>query len=873
MKKLISIITFLIFLTIGTVYAFKPYAYLFVGRWQPAEHPLLIDDYGYQDIQNLRQDGKRLRGVSGHTSTANGIIDAVFFKIRNGFHFTKEGPAESHILVLSQNSAGTDANVYQNTTTIPDVGDFSATVLYSGPSPFESGLGRFSDAPNGNVLFSDGANSMIWGGDELRTGAFITSRAAIAAATVTQPKDHTEAINNSSSASGFTVTINAATDGYFLIGSTRPLKGVKLYISSPNASAGTLTTKEWDGTSWSNLVITDNTSGLDNTNTVTWDSTVTTSEPKYLEGYILYWYQFALNLGSATINFVTLDAPWQNITNIWSGEESTVASAKKYDGTTYIEYTDETITNDTEFVFSAGSLTTSGAIYLGFTEPQQALNIRMLATKENSFRAATLTVKYSDGSGFASVSNMFDGTNEGGISLGKTGVITWSPVAKGSEFRHSIAGEIPLYYYELTFDANISIAEFYYATGIEAPDTITGYRFPGEFQERSWLFSEKAGEQNKAIYSGFNAPDVWNGSDTGALFFGDEKRLIAAKVLYNYYQSSGVHQLIVAKRHETYRVVGFGPSSWEVQKISGKIGCVAPLSMVVAEIADLADDAIGRQVLIWQGDHGVYLSDGATVIKISEDIANYFDPQQDDYIPADRIDDSVGWYDANLNVYKLLVSSGSGQATHNVELEYSLLHRNWTKLYRENTSGANPFQAGWPVIDTDGNQYSYGATDEGFVYRTESGTSWAGTAIEQFVHTKAVMLDDEQPMFRHTVINYWRLLFEDKDGAATLTYLVDGDGFRLVDEDGDSLILSYGEQIAVTHYCNQSATLAADAYQHVVDSVNLGSGMIDTQDVVLGPCLSHSFKLTANITDVTDGMELLGLGLYYDPKRKIIIDD
>ncbi len=68
MKKLTYILIALILLA-GTVLAasFKPYAFPFIGKWQPSEDPVLIDDYGFQDIQNLRKDGKRLKGVSGHT--------------------------------------------------------------------------------------------------------------------------------------------------------------------------------------------------------------------------------------------------------------------------------------------------------------------------------------------------------------------------------------------------------------------------------------------------------------------------------------------------------------------------------------------------------------------------------------------------------------------------------------------------------------------------------------------------------------------------------------------------------------------------------------------------------------------------------------
>ncbi len=872
MKKYIAITLTLIFLLTGICFAYQPYAFLFVGRWQPAEDPLLIDEYGYQDIQNLRRDGKRLRGVSGHSKTTNNVVDSTYKYIRNGFHFTKENPEESHILVYSQNSSATASRIYQNTTAIPDVGDYSTTVVYSVDS--NATLGRFSNAPRGNMLYADGEDSMIWAGDELRVAAFITSTASVASHIITNAKDYTDAVTNASTKSGYTATIAQASDLVFLVGSTRPLQGVKLYISTANTGTPSLTCKEWDGSAWSALSITDNTSGLKQTGTITWASTVATSKQKYMEGYILYWYQFELSAGTAAINYVTVNAPWQNIVNIWDGSESIIATFFVYDGSTYVDYTDEVTTSSTTYYAVLDSLNTTHAVYVGFVNAQQGLKIRMLATKENS-TATVMTVKYWNGSAWVAVSNLADGTSESATSLYKTGVVTWSAVAKGSEFPKAIAGETPVYYYQLTFSVQLDAeVEAYYVTGIPKGDNIPGYRFPGFFQSRAFLFSEKDGEQNKAIYSSYNAPDVWGGSDSGSIYFGDEKRLTGAAVIYNYYKTSGIYQLIVFKRHETYRLYGTDADSWEIQKISGQVGLVAPLSLTVCEIAEIDEDTPNRHVIIWQGDHGVFMSDGATIQPIYADIACYFDPNDPRYIPADRIDDSVGWYNPGVGVYKLLISSGAGQTTHNIELEYSLKHHEWTKIYRENATGANPLQAGWQVIDTDGNIYCYGSTDEGYVYRLEHGANWGGTTMTQYVHTKDLLIDAVKPFFRHTTIKYFRLSFEDKAGANVLGYLtLNAGGDYLVKENDDKIIISYGEEITVDHYCNQVKTQATDDYQHIISSIGLDDGPFETQDCVLGPCLSHSFKLSATVNSVTDGLELTGMGFYYDPLEKVVIGE
>ena len=840
--------------------------FLFVGRWQPSEDPLLIEENGFQDIQNMRKDGKRLRGVNGHTKTTNGVVDATYKYIKNGFHFSKDRPAESHVLVWATDSAGTASKVYQNTTAIPNVGDFSATALHTDASG--SGVGMFASVPQGNVLYANGKESMIWGGDEHRTAAFITSTATVTTS-VTDARDYSAHINSTSTDADRVASIDSASNKIVLIGSTRPLKGVKFTVSSANATGGAtfVNGKYWNGV-WTALsTFTDNTAGLASTGTVTWDTTVSDAETMYLEGFILYWYQMELDSGSASTSYVTVDAPWQKIKNIWDGSEEAIGSFQVYDGTTYNTYTDEINSDDPTYVAILDSFTAaSHKLYIGFANPQQAISVRMKGGKGNS-NASVLTVNYWNGSAWVAVSNMVDGTTEGGATFAKTGVVRWSGVSRANEFKTAVADEVPLYYYQLTVSADLDVeVEPYYLTGFYNPSVINGYRFPGEFQSRAFLFSETEGEENKLIYSAYNSPDVWDGADSGELYFGNETKLTGYGLIYNVFKTSGLDQMIVTKKRETWRVFGNGPDNWEVQKMSSNVGCVAPRSIAVVEVSDFGDtDAAKRHVMMWQSDRGVVVCDGASVQLVSEDIRKYFDETDSAAIPASMIDDSVGWYDSNLNAYKLLIASGSGQTTLNVELEYNLRTNEWTKIYRENSEGINQYQAGFEVRDTDGNAYSYGATTEGYVYRTEHGTTWEGTAIAEYVRTKDILVDTEsRPFFNDTVIEYLRLAFETKDGA-DLSYLLAVTGGFLVDENGDQIILSLGENIDITHYCNQELTVDGVDDQDVPDSIDPNNGPFETPDVLLGPCLSHSFKISSDITTLTDGMELTGMGLVYTP--------
>src|SRR5690606_7759061 len=119
-----------------------------------------------------------------------------------------------------------------------------------------------------------------------------------------------------------------------------------------------------------------------------------------------------------------------------------------------------------------------------------------------------------------------------------------------------------------------------------------------------------------------------------------------------------------------------------------------------------------------------YMTNGAVVDKISKDIDCYFDPNDSRYIPTTRRTQTVAWYDPKIRAYKALISSGSSATYHNLELEYSLDNREWTKIYRENASGADPLQSGWRVFDTSGLSYTYGGNKAGQVYRLENGSTF-----------------------------------------------------------------------------------------------------------------------------------------------------
>lgn len=836
----------------------SPYAFPFVGKWNPSENPILLDDYGLQDIQNLRKQGKHFKGVSGHDNI-NTTALTTYPYILNGYHFRKDQPQESHVLVMAGeyfNAGGVnlaDGSViadgseragsfltmlYQNKTVIPGAGDFEGTALYT-PIFFDE-LWQFSSAPSGNVIISSGQECLIWGGDEIEATAVFTSSAAVTY-TLTNGQDFSDVLANTSQDSDQTASLTAAGSGTIIIGSKRPLQGVKFYIKTANGSASTLTGKEWTGAEWTALTLTDNTAvggkTLYQTGTVTWDYTGN-AKPRYLNGFSLYWYQFNFDAGSTTLYYVTTDAPVQKIRNIWDGIEYYPAKVLLWNDTTYKDYTDDAADDSLATYADLSSATSSYALYVGFLEPQQALTFAFNPGYENT-NAATMTVKYWNGSAWTAVGSSNDGTLDSGgtKTLSKGGVVTWQSPGYGVDTKRAISDEFPLYYYQITvnntLDASVQVGEI---TGAAYPPEIPPYKFSKTFQNRAFLFNELNGKRNKAIYSAENSPDIWNGTDSGEIILGDRTAITAAAVIYNVFTDTATEQLLIAKKNETWRLSGDTVDNWNLKKISSNIGCVAPLTMVSADVAE-TDPNQRKTVAIWVSDRGPVMSAGSTIVPIYEDIKCYWDENDSRYIPSAMQPRSVAWYDTKTRSYKLLIASGSTAEYLNTELEYSLVTKEWTKIYREDDSGANPLQSGWPVFDENGVGYTYGGGKDGYLYRLEYGNTWNGTPIASYLHTKDLILDTERPMFRKSAVKYLRLMHKAK---AT----------------GDIAISHYGDGVlSVTGVNGQFAPQTI---------TNEDTTTYNTQSVNLGNFLYHSFKFSAS-TSVDDGLELLGFGIYYVP--------
>ena len=700
--------------------------------------PAKIGPGNYRKLQNMRYTNGAPEGVLGY-SKINTTALTTYTNIRTGHQLRSDRTLKSYVLAHAQNSSG-EGKVYQNQTTIPDQGDFEASVLHTDATGH--GLGRFSDAPGGNVTYCNEKESMIWAGNEMRIGAFYLTTDGTYDGTE-NPVDRTEAINNTLDDTANVASIG--TQKWWLILTTRPLKGVKFYVKTANDTASTMTVKYYNG-SWSAVG-----SGADGTRPAaislaqtgvySFDSTTSDAKPFHYQGNYLYGYQFQLSAGTATVSHVSADAPFQDIVDVWDGvfrqpiQVQAIIDSKQYD---YTLAANETSNTDIPIGADFGATDhTDDSWTIMFDDRMAGINFTMLAGLVNT-NAANATVKYWNGSAYVDTSAT-DGTSLAGDTMGQTGLMSWNPPAASSEAKRTLFGTNG-YAYEITFSATLSgaaaagnvVADL--ITGVPAQNTVPAFKFSSKYKNRSLLCANTAAKEGGRVdYSLTNGPDVYNGAETSeqgyqSLFFGGVEDLTCGIELYNRFGSNIYATWLGLKNNETYLLTGDGPENFRIFPISYTVGCPAPETLVAAELGFEMADNIVRNIAIWLDYSGPVIFDGAVIRPIGK-IDKYFDPAESVCVNFDAISAARGWYDPAKREYNLQIPTGTS-TTNNVWLVYDLIRKRWFTKY---TGTGENVQCAFPVRDTYGTNYMYGGIDTGYMMRLENGTSYDGAGIEQTV--------------------------------------------------------------------------------------------------------------------------------------------
>lgn len=827
-----------------------PFEIALNGKLILSKDPVVVGQ-NFQSLKNMRYTGMYPKGIGGmspiNASAPSTGGATTYPRIKNAIHFRKDGEATDyeHLLCYAYTTSMTSPKIFQTSVDVPTTGNFSTTPLFSLTDTTTERQGYFVDGCNGTVVFVDGKDTLIWGGDEYQLGRFINFNTS-----GTILKDYTEQLRNSLTDSTNRAILTKSSTMLFYVGATMPLKGFKCYfdsVSTKNNSTGTLVVQYWSGSAWtavSSLV--DATSSgnkpLRVTGTVSFASTASLSKPKVIDGTALHWYRTSSS-GVATNSHMarlTCNTPMQQIVDVWDGILRDTVSFELYNGTSYTEYNVNVLDDSYTANSSQTFVNISGAGYhlvSGYLERTMAIEFHIISGSGNT-TASVLTVQYSsDGVNWSNVTGLVDGTATSGKSMNQSGVVSWNSPNENAEFLTTIESEVPLYYYKLTWSAALNNpTKVYYVGGITTPVIIRGYKHATLSKNRLWLVNNEDGKKNSAICSSVDTPNVWNGEDTQEFTFGDESEITGVRSLYSVIGSSIFEILLFFKRDSLFGVTGATPDEFSKFEISLLDGLVAPSTLKRA-ISYLNNNPMN--ILIWQGAKGMYLFENKIVIPIHEDIKNFFDPRESNTrkLHSSYIEKSVGFIDKENLEYHWLFADGSSTGNLNREFAFDLVRGSW---YEVNRGSSATLQFGCEVVDTNSNRYNYGFRNNGIMCRLENGNHFNSNAINHELWPGDVALDNKRTM---SVVALRKLRLINKSTTAT------------------------SASIIVKHYVD-SKTNASSSF--TLSPVRTGYRTTDIKKSMAGQPhgIFHSLKFNISTTNESVGFTPIYLGGHFERVRE-----
>jgi hypothetical protein len=831
-----------------------PFEFALKGKLITAKDPATIGQ-NFQSLKNMRyteEYPESIGGMSVINSSAPTTGGTANPRIMTAFHFRKEGESVDyeHLLVHSYRSGFTNPRIFRHSVDVPSTGEFTTTPLFTLTDTTTKRQGIFSDAPNGAVAFTDGKDSLVWGGNEYQLGGFINFNTS-----GTIYKDQTEFLRNTLMTSGQIATLTKSSTMLFYVGATRPLSGFKVYNSTSltrNNSTATLVVKYFNSTgNWTAVTsLVDGTSSgnkpLRVTGTVSFASTVSVAKPLIRKGIYLYWYRVSSS-GVATgsqIAQVTVNAPMQAIKDVWDGDPRQPLSFQYYNGTKWSEYITNVVDNDVNESSSATFVNVGGvasaALVSGFTEHISGFFINICTP--NAIAASARVYYSADGISWTQLAGVVDETSVGGATFAKSGNITWNAINSNAEFMKvgGINSE-PLFSYKIDFSSSLTNpTRIFYVAGITSPKNVTGYKYCFLSKNRLWLLNNEDGKKNTAICSASGSPDIYNGDDSDTLEFGDASELTGGIGLYSVLGSNIFDLTLFFKRNALYGLTGNSPSDFDTFEISVPDGLVAPRTLKKTII--FAGD-VPRAVVIWQGAKGIYMFDNRVPIPISEDIRNFFNPRETSNtrkLHSSYMEDSVAFVDIENYEYHWCFADASSTGNLNREFVFNTKYFKWWEASR----GETPLQYGFPLEDTNSIKYNYGAVvANGRLMRLENGNTFGSGVIASELWTGDMALDKGH-ITSVTALRKTKLIA--KSTTAAVNNIV-------VKHYVDSRTTA-SSSFTFTPYKSGSGIIWGNGAKQSLDNQNSG--------------VFHSLRLNLSTTNLATGFTPLYLGGHYQKVRE-----
>jgi hypothetical protein len=578
------------------------------GKLITSRDPAAIGPSNFRQLTNMCYRDTNPRSIGGMTKINTNTITHYKYNL-SGIHYKKDQPSESHVIVQGWNATlDKPGGIYQNTIDIPGAGNFDTTALMSETST--SGIARFALAPNGNLVMCNKTGTYIYSGKEAMVGHFINydpdntfsydytdsvrntsstnledyailSRVSGGVDSYTHLLLHFENTTDDASASSHHVTRSGATytDNQKVFGS---------YAASFDGTNDYFRVKDrpwWTYNSGFSVEarIKFKSAFSSSTNPIYYhhNKAATAGAKLYIDGHgALHFRLIASNaatIGLKTEQYAVGANSWYHVEVDHSGTmfhlflngvliqsrnknvsprnyNSSLEIGRDRSGNFYGGWIDEYRVSNTyrrtttfELPTAAYNATYSYATYcyIGATKALKGFKVYM---KTVNTTASEMQVEYWDGSAWAIVGALSDGTAAGGISLAQTGRVTFT--STDGLAKTSIIDGTMLYWYRMTvWDAD-SLTSIYQITTDAPMQTLK---------------------------------DVWDGINHNVLSFQVYKSSAYAEYTTNVYENrydsadSGTWAELGGLTSSDYFVCGFGERQTAVQFyfVASKVNVVA----------------------------------------------------------------------------------------------------------------------------------------------------------------------------------------------------------------------------------------------------------------------------------------------------------
>ncbi len=560
-------------------------------------------------------------------------------------------------------------------------------------------------------------------------------------------------------------------DGFYIF--TRyPAKSFTFDLVNLNTNDANLAGYYWKNDfTWTTLSVTDGTKSGDHC--LGQDGTVTFTPPadiqeRYLFGRVGYWYLFVVSAAvSAAVSVASIkyDSQMNSLVDVWDGVPIDPPEVLVEGTTQYFTYSSAAVDLD--------SLASGKKIMIASPYKIEGIYVDPGETP-NATGDSLADVKYYNGAAMTSLTGEVDGTN----AFSNPG---WIIFPRADAHPHNFeSSSLHAYWYEVTI------------TGALSADTLVGFQVMPYFDvadkgskgQTSCVWKGRiaysfADHWPEYVYiSAENDPRVLSGDDSGIVEVGDGRphKIVCMKKFFNellvWQEEKGIEGGTVTL------IQGYNPQTFGKLVLSTRLGTMNAQSADVVEniaVATATTETV-KTVAFFLSRYGVIMTDGRAFTVISDDIQNYFDPNDANCIRYGYEDKMWLKYDPVYNFVRIGLVCGSSATLPNVFLNYDVTDRCW---YFD--TPAQEFSSMEIMSAASGNAleliHVFGGVDDGTVYQGNYGTADVSTAID----TYAQMELPGKGLWQ--VLDEIILQFKAQAGTASLSVYANG----IVKIDGLSL--------------------------------------------------------------------------------------